>query len=625
MAGFDDSVRFAWLFKIASIAIVVAALYLAKGLLVPFTLAVLLSFLLAPCCDWLERYRLARVPSVLVTALFAFFVLGMLAWSAMLQMTDLAQRLPEYQDNIEAKLQSANDFAAGALNKLLKTTERVQDIATQELAPEAVANQRSYPVRVVASPPNALQIAGGVFGPLVEILGSAGIVIVFVIFFLVRREDLRDRFIRLVGQGQMMLTTQALQDAAARVSRYLSTQLIINVVFGILVFLGLYFIGVPNAVLWGLFSGVLRFVPYLGVWIAASMPMLVTLAISPSWYEPTATIVMFLVLELIVSNVAEPWLYGRNTGVSPVAVLVAAVFWTWLWGAIGLLLATPLAVCLVVIGKYVPQLSFLNTILGDEPVFEPPMHVYQRLLAGDHEEAADVVDEFVKKSSLGDAYDTLLIPALAMAENDHHRGDLADWRHRAIIRGIRDIVEDFAERRDEPEDSVGDESSRSVPSALASRSTSVRLILLPANDDADELAAVMLGQLLSQNGYVAEVIPPISLVSEMLDQVAEYQANVVCISAMPPAAMTHARYLCKRLRGRFPDLSLVVALWNMRDGLTKIKQRLGANDEVRISVTLAEAQEEIRLASQSLFLRLSQPRSSPGAGVSSTSVSNVSG
>ena len=242
-------------------------------------------------------------------------------------------------------------------------------------------------------------------------LGSAGIVIILVVFFLVRREDLRDRFIRLVGKGEVTVTTNMLEDAANRVSRFLSMLFLVNLTFGIAVGSGLYLIGVPNAILWGIVATTFRFVPYIGAWIAAAAPICLAMAISTGWLAPLLTFGLFLVLELFCGNFLEPWLYGKGTGVSAVAVLVAAVFWTWLWGIVGLLLATPLTVCLLVIGKHVPQLSFLDILLGNEPVFEPNRRVYQRLLAGDQEEATELIDDAVENKPLVEVYDNLLIPA----------------------------------------------------------------------------------------------------------------------------------------------------------------------------------------------------------------------
>ncbi len=386
---------------LASIAVVVAALYLAKGVLAPMALAVLLSFLLSPVCDWLERLRLGRIPAVLVTVIVGFTVLGAATWTAVVQVTDLAPKLPEYESNLKAKLHSANARVGDALSKATRTAQGMSENLPQIGPAQAPQGTTEWPysVRVISSPASPLQVFGGMFGTVLEVLGSAGVVFVLVVFFLVRRDDLRDRFIRLVGRGDVTVTTQMLEDAGTRVSHYLATEFLINALFGATVGIGLYLIGIPNAILWGILATTLRFIPYIGPWIAAAMPIGLSMAISGDWMAPSLTIGLFVVLELISNNVLEPWLYGKNTGVSAVAVLLAAVFWTWLWGVVGLLLATPLTVCLLVIGKHVPQLAFLDTLLGDQPVFEPKKRVYQRLLAGDQEEATELLDELLEHTT----------------------------------------------------------------------------------------------------------------------------------------------------------------------------------------------------------------------------------
>ena len=420
MANENRLTKQPWMLTLAAIAVIVAALYLAKEVLVPLTLAILLSFSLSPICEWLERRGLARVPAVLMTALTGFVVLGLVIWTAVVQVTDLAPKLPEYQNNIAVKLHAVNDYVSGALSQAKHTAQAIAENKHAEGSPGT--GDRPLSVRVVSSPPSAMEVISDMFGTLIGALGSIGIVIVLVVFFLIRRDDLRDRFIRLVGGGQVTQTTRVLEDAAARVSRYLLMQLVVNSSLGILVAIGLFLIGVPNAMLWGIAAAALRFIPYIGVWIAAIVPIGLSLAISDNWLAPVLTFVLFVVLEFLLGNVLEPWLYGKHTGVSPVAVLVAAVAWTWLWGIPGLLLATPMTVCLLVIGKHVPQLSFLTILLGDEPVFETKTRVYQRLLAGDQEEAAELLEEALEDESLAHIYDTVLIPALALTETHWLRG-----------------------------------------------------------------------------------------------------------------------------------------------------------------------------------------------------------
>ena len=333
-----------------------------------------------------------------------------------------------------------------------------------------------------------------------------------------------------------------LEDAATRVSRYLSMLFLVNATFGVAVGVGLYLIGVPHAILWGILATTLRFIPYVGPWIAASMPIGLSLALSTGWVAPIFTVALFVVLELFSNNVLEPWLYGKNTGMSAVAILVAAVFWTWLWGIAGLLLATPLTVCLLVIGKHVPQLSFLDILLGNEPVFEPKKRVYQRLLAGDQEEATELVEDDLEKRPLVEVYDTLIIPALALAEIDWHRGDLDEGRHKFILQSLREIIHD----RD-----VG---QREVPAKENAEDAQLAQAVhpLPARPrrrgchrrhDAT--------QLLVTSGCLVQSVTVAAAVSEMVDLVEGCKAAVVCISATPPAAVTYARHLCRHLRGHF--------------------------------------------------------------------------
>ena len=602
MAPLDQFVKSAWM--LGATAVVVAALYLAKGVLVPLTLAVLLSFLLSPVCDWLERRRLGRIPAVLLTAILGFSVLGVAAWTAVVQMTALAPKMPEYQENLQAKLHAVNDYFIAELRRVTRSAEDIgQNLPqAQQAKPPQGTDEQPYSVHVLSDPVSPLQLLGRTFGTLIEVFGLAGIVVILVVFFLVRREDLRDRFIRLAGKSQATVTTQMLEDAATRVSRYLSMLFLINATFGIAIGLGLFLIGIPNAILWGILAATLRFVPYIGPWIAAVAPICLAMAISTGWLAPILTLGLFVVLELFCGNVVEPWLYGRGTGVSGVAVLVAAVFWTWLWGLVGLLLATPLTVCLLVIGKHVPQLSFLHVLLGNEPVFEPKRRVYQRLLAGDQEEAGELVDEDLENKPLVEVYDTLLIPALALAETDWHRGEMDESRHKFILQSLREMIQENGEGQNETEATdverkEGVEDGNRVP-ACGWRPC---ILCLPARDEADEIAAMMLAQLLAMPETLVQSISFTAAGNEVVDLLRRRMPDVVCISATPPAAVMHARHLCKIVRGRFPQVRVVVGLWNAEGDLSKAKARIGGAATTQVVTTLAEAQEQVRLLIQPLL------------------------
>ena len=619
MSSSDHFIKSSLMLTLASLAGVVAALYLARGVLIPLTLAVLLSFLLTPVCGWLERRKLGRVPAVLVTAALAFTLLGAGAWAITVQMIDLAPKIPEYQKNIQTKLLSVNDYFSTALKSVRK---KAGDIGQRVPPSEAAGNleereEPPQPVRVVLSPPSPLEVIGGTFGSMFVVMGSTGIVIVLVVFFLIRREDLRDRFIRLIAGEQVTVTTQTLEDATTRVSRFLLTQLFINSTFGLSITIGLYFIGVPSAILWGILATTLRFIPYIGAWSAAAAPLGLSMAIATGWATPLLTLGLFVVLELFVANVIEPWIFGKNTGASSAAILVAAVFWTWLWGPIGLLVATPLTLCLLVIGKHVPQLSFLDTLLGNEPVFEVKTRVYQRLLAGDQEEATELVLDDLERRPLVEVYDTVLIPALARAETHWHRGNLNEDRHKFMFQSLKEIVEELGERQQELQlKEAAKDTSAICANARPVNSTDVPgpcILCLPAHDAADEIAGMMLAQVMKMAGCLVQTIPVTALVGEMVDLVEQRKAAVVCISAMPPAAATHARYLCKRLRGLFPETSLIVGLWNARDELNKAKERIGCGAETHVVGTLADAQEQIRLLIKPLVLRPGE-QLQPGCG-----------
>jgi len=384
-------------------------------------------------------------------------------------------------------------------------------------------------------------------------------------------------------------------------------QLFINITFGLSIAIGLCFIGVPSAILWGTLAAALRFIPYIGAWSAAAAPLGLSMAISTGWVAPLLTLGLFVVLELFVANVMEPWIFGKNTGVSSAAILVAAVFWTWLWGPIGLLVATPLTVCLLVIGKHVPQLSFLDTLLGNEPVFELKTRVYQRLLAGDQEEAAELVLDDLEHRPLVEVYDTVLVPALALAETHWHRGELDEGRHKLIFQSLRASIEELGERHQamQTKEAAAETTDADGHPGLAPLADASRLcvLCLPAHDEADEIAGMMLAQLVETRECRLHAVSVAALVSEMGDLVEQHKADVVCISATPPAAVMHARHVCKRLRARFPDVHLVVGLWNAQGDLAKAKERIGCGKATHVVSTLAAARRQIRLLIQPLLLR----------------------
>jgi hypothetical protein len=444
-------------------------------------------------------------------------------------------------------------------------------------------------VQVFQPVSNPLESLNSIITP----LGSAVIVVVLTIFMLAGREDLRNRLIGLVGHGHLNVMTQALDDAGSRVSRYLVLQLVINACFGVVIGLGLYFIGIPNSMLWGVVAGLLRFLPYVGSPLAAVLPILLSLAIFPTWTGPVATIGLYLIVEILVANFLEPLIYGAHTGISSFAILFAAIFWALIWGPIGLLLSTPLTVCLVVLGRHVPALQFLNIMLGDQPVLSPEAHYYQRLLASDQAEAKEVLDDYLKTHPLEDLYDTVLIPALALAEQDRHHDDLEEITEQFICKSTKELLDELGEKSKEPavaemQKAQSDLAELSAPKIrVEPPSQATNVVCIPARDEADEIVGIMLSQLLERAGYHAQAIP-IGTTAEMLAQVKDAAPDIVCISALPPFALLHARDLYKRVRSNVPNARIIVGLWKFSGDPIKAAARFNIVGDDKLAITLAQ-------------------------------------
>jgi predicted PurR-regulated permease PerM len=489
----DDRRSTSPLITFITLVIVATLLYVLREVFIPLALATLLTFLLAPLVIVMQRLRILRVPAVILTVLLTFAVIFGIGSLLMMQVYDLTKQMPQYRQTIQAKLENLKGPTAAWFERSTETFRETAEQVSKETSPAATTDdgapaEKPIPVEVRAAKPTSLEMVRRVLGPALHPIATAGLVVVFVVFMLLYREDLRDRVIRLAGTGRLQMTTQAFDEAGRRVSRYLLMQLIVNVTYGIPVGIGLYFIGVPNPLLWGTLATLLRFIPYLGPTIGAALPLFIAFAVDPGWSMLIWTGAMFVTMELISNNFIEPWLYGTSTGVSPVAVILAAVFWTWLWGPVGLFLSTPLTVCLVVLGRHVPRLQFLNILLSDQPVLSADMRFYQRLLAGDIDEALEIAEDFLKEKPLLEFYDDLLIPALSLAEVDRHRGVLRREKEEFIHQSIQEMVDEFEDRDTEASES---QSALRAPSVLC----------VPANDKADELVARMLSKVASRRGF----------------------------------------------------------------------------------------------------------------------------
>jgi predicted PurR-regulated permease PerM len=587
--------------------VVITALYFARVMLVPLALAVLFTFVLAPLVSVLERIRFPRFFAIFLVVGIAVSGIGIMGWTVGNQLIDVTNQLPSYKTNIKEKIDAIRnpknrrlDKAADAMKELGKEIADNPPVPTEPAlsslknpgSGKAAAQQqlKTVPVQVFQPVSNPLESLNSVITP----LGSAIIVVVLTIFMLAGREDLRNRLIGLVGHGHLNVMTQALDDAGSRVSRYLVLQLVINACFGVVIGLGLYFIGISNSMLWGVVAGLLRFLPYVGSPLAAVLPILLSLAIFPTWTGPVATIGLYLIVEILVANFLEPLIYGAHTGISSFAILFAAIFWALIWGPIGLLLSTPLTVCLVVLGRHVPALQFLNIMLGDQPVLSPEAHYYQRLLASDQVEAKEVLEDYLKTNSLEDLYDSVLIPALALAEQDRHHDDLEEITEQFICKSTKELLDELGEKSKQPaaaemQRAQSDLAELSAPKIrVAPPIHATHVVCMPARDEADEIVGIMLSQLLERAGYHAQAIP-IGTTAEMLAQVKEAAPDIVCISALPPFALLHARDMYKRVRSHAPNAKIIVGLWKFSGDPIKAAVRFNIIGEDKLAITLAQA------------------------------------
>lgn len=573
-------------------AIVVMVLYFGREIIIPIALAILLSFVLTPLVGLLQRIRIPRglaVVSVVIIAFALIFALGSLLAT---QLAQLAEDLPRYQSTISEKIQSFRETtagrgtlerASGMLKDLSKELDKPKEAAEAALGPGAspqTVPPKPVPVQVLQPDPGALQSLQSLISPLLHPLATTGIIVIFVIFILLQREDLRNRLIRLAGSHDLQRTTAALDDAASRLSRLFLFQLLLNATFGVVIGIGLWVIGVPSAILWGILAGVLRFVPYIGAFIGAAFPMALALAVDPTWSMLLWTVALFVVVEPIVGHVIEPMVYGHSTGLSPVAVIASATFWTALWGPIGLVLATPLTVCLVVLGRHVERLEFLDVMFGDRPALSPPEIFYQRMLAGDPTEAAEKAEEFLKERSLSSYYDEVALKGLQMAQADAERGALD---HDRMVK-IRDTVSDFAdnisEEDDRPPVRTNLTTDAEATSAVESVSENAPYENLPvlARDDLppewqgehpvlcvagqsliDEAAATMLGQLSSAHGLSARVEGAEALATANIFRLETAGVAIVCLVYMNASAPAHMRYAVRRLRRKLPTATIILA------------------------------------------------------------------
>jgi len=600
------------------IGVIILVLYFARTLLIPLAFAIVFNFLLAPAVALLEKVRVRRGFAILLVILIFFSGFAAVGWVVARQVVHVVEVLPDYRGNIEAKLNQMHTPVGGAAGRAITNLEElglefssgsnpVAVAAQQNIAQRTAAHRRSLKhsatdetpitqpekptqVEVIQPPISPGAYLRDLTLPVLRPLGIAAIVLVFTIYILIHREDLRNRLLLLAGIGHLNLMTQALNDAAQRISRYLVMQFLVNGCFGLLFGVGLFALGVPDATLWGAIAGLLRIVPYAGVIVSGALPLIFSLAISSSFRQPLGVIGIFLLIEIITAYVVEPWLYGSKTGVGSLALLASAIFWSTLWGWPGLVLSTPLTVCLIVMGRYVPQMSFLHVLLGDDAELAPEARFYERLLAMDQAEVRQIADKFVDGKPLVELYDQVLLPSLSLAKQDHQKGGLDDARGNFLIMSIAELLAEYSEFKN-PQETVLP--SGPLPSAIEAHTRSFPVVCIAANDQSDEVSATMLAQLLERSGFNTILLPMAAVTPEILARLAQDRNTVVCISALPPFAFSAARSACQRVREQMPRNRILVGLWRASQEADTLRSRFGAAKPTALAATLSEAVTQV--------------------------------
>jgi predicted PurR-regulated permease PerM len=590
------------------LAVTVLILYFARDLLIPLTFALTLSFLLAPAVSRLESRRVPRVLAVALTCIVAFIGIFSVGYIVSRQLLNVANDLPAYRLNIQRKLATVHSPAEQSLEKAFNAVEGISGDITTTAPPTATqAPTQVQPVRIIDPDRTQLQTTAELLMRFLRPIGTVGVVIVFSIYLLMKREELRHRILLLAGMGRINLMTQALQEAATRISQYLVFQLAVNAAYGILFGGGLYLIGVPDATLWGALAGILRIVPYVGTATSLALPLIVSVAISTTWWPPILILGLFLALELTATNFVEPWLYSTRTGISSLALLAMAIFWALLWGWPGLILSTPLTVCIVVMGRHVPQLSFLHTLLGTDAELSAEALFYERLLAMDQQEARAVANRFLDGKPLVELYDSVLIPALALVEQDRHQGNLDDKRSDFFFLTIGEIVAELTDyHQKQPADT-----SPATPKRISRQiENDFAVVCISVSDQADELTTLMLGQLMERASHPTLLLSAASVAGEILDSLAAEPTTVVFISALPPFAFSQARAICQRVRSHLPNNRIIVGLWNSPNDPDQtpeqLIERFGSGKPNIIVTSLAQALQQVtnwHLQQSSQFMR----------------------
>lgn len=573
---------------LAGTALTLGLLWWLQGILVPIVLAVLLTFLLSPPIAWLQRQGVPRAVAVVLMLAGTMAIGGTVAWTVALQVNRLVDTFPEYQEHLDAKIAAMHSDGQGFFDKVQRIVGRVSSqldkVASSSTNERGAAKRqgaspgRPQPVTIVEnSGPFHIAVLWKAVHPLLEPLATGSLTLVLVIFMLLRREDLRNRVIAVVGHARLVATTKAFDDAGSRISRYLLRQLMVNSAFGVGLGIGLFFIGLPYAILWGALAAVLRYVPYLGIWLAATLPLALSVLLTDSW-QPTLLVAgLFLVLELLTNMIIEPRVYGQGAGVSETGTLVMVSFWTWLWGPVGLLLATPLTVCIVVLGKYMPALRYISMLLGDRPALPSDVNFYQRLLAHDVHEATLIAKQVGAEKPFLDLCDELMLPALGYLSRDLAKGQLDPTEERQVLATCEQVVDTFEASLPEPDAQAGKPAFEP------------QLVIVPAHDPASGVAAAMLEKLLDAECLAFKSLSSGLLSSQVSQQVVADKPFAVLICVVAEKSLSQVRLLCKRLKAESPDVWLVVGLWTAQTEQDALRERLSSSGADQVVCTFGEA------------------------------------
>jgi predicted PurR-regulated permease PerM len=565
-------------------------LVFAKLLLIPLTFALTLSLLLLPAVSWLEKKGLSKNAAVIVASVLTCAILTVGALVLSRQVLNVAQTLPGYSVNIQKRIKSLHSSTVGSFQT---AADMIEDVSGNLTSNRASSKPNALPVQIVTPKSEQLSATETIIGEVLAPAGEIGIIVIFTIYMLMNWEELRHRLLLLAGMANLNLMTRALDDATVRISRYLVSQLQVNAGYGFLFGTGLFFLHVPDALLWGVIAGAIRIVPFVGTLIAMLLPLALSIAVSPSWVAPICVVVLFLVLETVAVYVVEPRLFSSRTGISSLALLASAIFWAMLWGWPGLVLSTPLTVCVVVLGRHVPQFSFLHSLLGKDAHLSAPAHVYERLLALDQAEALAIAKRYLDAHTLAALYDAVVLPVLSLSEEDRHKGVLDKTQSTFVLLSLGELVarlEGYAEGTAEDEESARSITMDALRMPLQKE---FAVVCLTAGDRAAELATMMLNQLLENGGYQTLMMKADSASDEILQALSDEKDTVIFVSALPPFAFAQARAVYQRVRTYLPENRIAVALWNAKEDGDDLLEHFRAKRPDVVLNTLAQAVRQV--------------------------------